>query len=400
MFRRRTFFSSLDLFPTALSMKLQYTNSMKYRVSHNTLRYLPIRRRQFVFLFALTGFWVGTAGAEKHLVFDDIIRILDYSEKQFSYLGAKFVIDYSPSRRSTTFVKVTHSSGLRKKEVASLTPGESSQVILDDGKFLWHYIPSQGSVVKKKHRMTLGRISKRIASQGELIQHNYNIHIKQIPHKSSGLSDTQIPSVSGDVMVAFEPKAHDRPSWKIWLEREHGLIVRTEVYDTKGNLALLSAFSELTFQPKLSKKSFIMKVPKGTTVRKSVEKYFHTVEEAQEETGFPIVEPEYISQGFKLASVIQSPSKRGEKVQLSYLDGISSISIFEEKHADARNENASDDSKEVSINQSIKGTFHDHGLLKILRWRLGQDFSITLVGEVADSELLKIAASLSVSSSP
>ena len=330
---------------------------------------------------------------DKDLQFDDIIHMLDYSEKQFSYLGTKFVIDYTPNRRSTTLVKVTHSSGLRKKEVASLKPGESSQIILDDGKFLWHYIPSQASVVKKKQRITLGRISKRIASQGELIQKNYDIHIKQVPQAPKDLTDSQIPSVAGDVMIAFQPKAQDRPSWKIWLESEHGLIVRTEVYDIDGNLALLSAFSELTFQPKLSKKSFVMKVPKGTTVQKSVEKHFRTVEEAQQETGFPISMPDYISPGFELASVIQSPSEQGEKVQLAYVDGMSSISIFEEKHGSSQEE-SSDTSKEVDINQTIKGTFHDHGLLKILRWRGGQDFYFTLVGEVADTELLKIAGSL------
>ena len=367
---------------------------MKHIVLQHLSRRVAGRRARFVCFVLATLLLAHIAGAEDDLLFDDVIRMLDYSDKQFSYLGTKFVIDYTPNRRSTTLVKVTHSSGLRKKEVASLKPGESSQVILDDGKFLWHYIPSQASVVKKKQRITLGRISKRIASQSELIQQNYDIHIKQVPQTSVELSDSQIPSVRGDVMIAFQPKAQDRPSWKIWLEREHGLIVRTEVYDIEGNLALLSAFSELTFQPKLSKKSFVMKVPKGTTVKTSVEKHFRSVQEAQQETSFRISKPGYISPGFELASVIQSPSKRGEKVQLSYIDGMSSISIFEEKQTGA-SENTSGASKEVAINQSIKGTFHDHGLLKILRWRLGQDFYITLVGEIADTELLKIAESLS-----
>jgi outer membrane lipoprotein-sorting protein len=372
---------------------------MEHTVLHNFFCKTATGRFCIAFLLVTAFFFIQRAGAEEELNFDDVIRMLDDSEKQFSYLGTKFVIDYTPSQRSTTLVKVTHSSGLRKKEVASLKPGESSQVILDDGKFLWHYIPSQASVVKKKQRITLGRISKRIASQGELIQQNYDIHIKQIPQSAIELSASSTPSVGGDVMIAFQPKTQDRPSWKIWLERKHGLIVRTEVYDTEGDLALLSAFSELTFQPKLSKKSFVMKVPKGTTVQNSMEKYFRTVEEAQKETGFPISVPGYISPGFELASVIQSPSKRGEKVQLSYVDGMSSISIFEEKHA-GTNESASSTSKEVSINQSIKGTFHDHGLLKILRWRVGQDFYLTLVGEVADAELLKIAASLSEETAP
>ncbi len=91
----------------------------------------------------------GIAAQEQSLQFDDIIRMLDPSGRKLNYLGTKFVIDYTPSRRSTTLVRVTYgASGLEKKEVSPLQRGES-QIILDDGKFLWHYIPSQASVVKK-----------------------------------------------------------------------------------------------------------------------------------------------------------------------------------------------------------------------------------------------------------
>ena len=76
---------------------------------------------------------------ENSLQFDDIIKMLDHSGKRFNYLGTKFVIDYTPSRRSTTLVKVTYGApGWQKKEVSPLQHGES-QIILDDGKFLWHY---------------------------------------------------------------------------------------------------------------------------------------------------------------------------------------------------------------------------------------------------------------------
>ncbi len=330
---------------------------------------------------------------DKELQFDDILRLLDSSEKQYSYLGTKFVIDYTPTRRSTTLVKVTYgAAGWQKKEVAPLKPGEPPQIILEDGKFLWHYIPSQASVVKKKQRMSLGTISKRIYSQSQLIEQNYDISIKRQPQTAS-LIESEMPLVSGDIMVSFQSKTHDRPSWKIWLESEYGLIVRTEVYDVQGNLAILSAFSDLTFQPKLSEKAFVMTVPKGTKMQRSLEKHFRTIEEAQTEVSFSILEPHYLPSGFILSSVIQSEAEQGEKVQLTYLDGMSSISVFQEQRAEevTSTEKAS---KEVEINTTVKGTFHDHGLLKILRWQIEQKLLITLVGEVADTELLKIAASI------
>jgi len=332
--------------------------------------------------------------AENGLQFDDIIQMLDHSGKQFNYLGTKFVVDYTPSRRSTTLVKVTYdASGWQKKEVSPLQRGEP-QIILEDGKFLWHYIPSQASVVKKKRRLSLGELSKRIRYQKNLIQQNYTITIKtqQQPPVSANVS--QPPSVRGDVIVTFRPKANDRPAWKILIDSEHGLVVKTEIYDINGNLALLSAFSELTFQPKLPEKTFTMTVPKGTKIKTSIEQSFQSLEEAQEHVSFPVSEPKYMPAGFILSAVIVSKTKQGEKIQLAYIDGMSSISVFEDKRTPSSTAESLKTSKEVAINNTVKGTFRDHGLLKILNWKLTQDVQVTLIGEVADSELLKIASSV------
>lgn len=348
-----------------------------------------------VTVMTVVSLWPPYAFAEQTLQFDDIIQMLDHSEKQFNYLGTKFVVDYTPTRRSTTLVKVAHdaASGVQKQEVASLQDGES-QIIIDDGKFLWHYIPSQASVVKKKRRLSLGELSKRIRYQKDLIQDNYFITITNGPPEQTP-NTTQPPSVHGDVIVTFQPKAHDRPSWKVWIESEHGLVVRTEIYDVSGNLALLSAFSELTFEPKLPEKAFTMTVPKGTTVTTSLEQTFQSIEEAQQSVSFSILEPAYLPSGFLLSSVIVSSVEEHERVQLTYIDGMSSISVFEDKRPVAKAE-ASKTSKEVTINNTVKGTFYDHGLLKILNWQQSEHVYITLVGEVADTEILKMASSITL----
>ena len=275
---------------------------------------------------------------------------------------------------------------------APLQKGES-QIIIDDGKFLWHYIPSQASVVKKKRRLSLGQLSKRIRYQKDLIQQNYFITIHSDTQQTQPAHAPQPSSIQGDVVVVFQPKAHDRPSWKIWVESEHGLVVRTEIYDLGGNLALLSAFSELTFEPKLPEKAFTMTVPKGTTVKTSVEQTFSSVEDAQSSVSFPVLEPAYLPSGFLLSSVIVSAEQNRERVQLTYIDGMSSISFFQDKHPGGDSE-TSKTSKEVTINSTVKGTFYDHGLLKILNWKQHERVYVTLVGEVADTELLKMASSI------
>ncbi len=333
------------------------------------------------------------AYAQEALQFHDIIKMLDHSGKTFNYLGAKFVIDYTHSGKST-FVKVTYGApNWQKREVSQSKQG-TPQIILDDGKHLWHYIPSQASVIKKKRRLSLGDISKRLHRQNELIQQNYHIIVDSQQEEVLSEEASGIPVVIGDVVVSLQPKTQDRPSWKLWIDSEHGLIVRTEIYGINGKLALLSAFSELTFQPKISKSTFKMTVPKGTRMRATIEKSFQTIEDARKEVNFPLSEPEYLPPGFSLAAVILSKTKQGKKVQLTYIDGMSSISIFEDRRTKTPQKSAEKTSNNIEINAAIKGRFYDQGLLKILRWRLEDNLQITLVGEVADSELLKIASSI------
>lgn len=343
----------------------------------------------FVFLFP------PPLRAEEHLTFGDIVTMLDHSGKEFNYLGTKFVIDYTHAGQSS-LVKVTYgASGWEKREVSQADPGQS-QIILDDGKYLWHYIPSQASVIKKKRKMSFGDLSKRLRRQNDLIRQNYDIHIDIPPAEPDSGVDAPIPAVSGDLVVSFRPKSKDRPFWKLWIEREHGLVVRTEIYDINGKLALLSAFSDLTFTPKISKNTFEIVVPKGTKMRTALEKNFHSFEDAQKEVSFSIVAPAYLPTGFELATIILSKTRQGEKVQFAYIDGMSSISIFEETQHSRPPENLSEQTTEraMAIQDAVKGTFYDQGLLKILRWRRDQKLQITLVGEVSDSELLKIASSI------
>lgn len=332
----------------------------------------------------------GYAGQE--LQFDDIVRMLEHTGQE-SYIGAKFIVDYMPTRRSTTLVKVANdASGMQKMEISPLQDGES-QIILDDGKFLWHYIPSQASVMKKQRRLDFAELSKRLLYKKDLIQQNYTITVETNPEPTPPPSMPHPALVPGDITVLFQPKSQDRPSWKIWIDSTHNLVVRTEIYYLDGSLAMLSAFTELTFHPQLSKDALTMTVPKGTTVRTSIEETFQTIEEAQPRVSFPISSPAYLPPGFLLWSVIVSKNQQQEKIQLTYIDGMSSISMFEDQRAAPVTQETAD-VPNVPITNTVKGTFHDLGLLKVLNWQFTEQVAVTLIGEVAETELLKMAASI------
>ncbi len=52
-------------------------------------------------------------------------------------------------------------------------------------------------------------------------------------------------------------------------------------------------------------------------MRTSVEKHFHTIEEAEQELDFPISQPGYMPEGFVLAAVVYSQSEQREETSIS-----------------------------------------------------------------------------------
>jgi anti-sigma factor RsiW len=171
------------------------------------------------------------------------------------------------------------------------------------------------------------------------------------------------------------------------------LAVRTESYTINGNVAVLSALSELSFQPKLPKEIFTLTVPKGIGVQTPVEHRFQSVEAAQKHINFQILEPKYLPSGFILSSVLVFQTNQGEILQLTYSDKMSSISVFEDTQLSSISDSLKN-GRAITINTPVKETFSGQGLLKILDWHLAGGMHITLVGEVADGEFLKIASSI------
>jgi len=312
-----------------------------------------------------------------------VVRALEESRKKdVSYLGIKIVVNYSSSQPDVKSIRIIHGpADKEKREVLSLKE-KKTQIILEDGQYIWHYIPSQAFIMRKTSPVFFEDLIKDLKEKEELIRRNYKIYL-----------DRQGQIVNrGSIGIFFEPKGANRPARKVWIDREYGIPLRTEIYDLQGNLVLLSTFSEIKFGPVLENDNFALKVPEGTLIKTITESRYTDLGEAQNHIKFKLHVPSYLPEGFNLVSITHLKGDKGERVQLLYSDGLSSLSVFQDKSILSSSSNSLP-AKEVNINDK-KGVFYDQGLLKILNWNL-QDVHVTLIGEVSEDELLKVAASIS-----
>jgi negative regulator of sigma E activity len=192
--------------------------------------------------------------------------------------------------------------------------------------------------------------------------------------------------------ISFQPMGTNRPARKIWIDREYGVPLRTEIYDLNGNLALLSMFSEIQFAPALDNETFNPQFPKDIIPKNITESRYADIPEAQDEiTDFKLHSPTYLPEGFTLIGISRLKVGKSERIQLLYSDGLSSLSVFEDKPTVSPSGNSLP-AREVLINDK-KGVLYDQGLLKILDWNL-EDIHVTLVAEISEDELLKVAGSI------
>jgi hypothetical protein len=168
--------------------------------------------------------------------------------------------------------------------------------------------------------------------------------------------------------------------------------VRTEIHEINGNVAVLSMLSPLSVQPEPTP-AIRTRAAAPASMKKQVPgpQRFQSVAEAQKSVNFPIIEPPYFPPGLSLSDVTVARTDQAVTVELIYTDGTNSLSLFEEMQPtpDARKPK-----REVSLNLPAKGIVSAQKSFNMLDWRLPSGVHVTLVGDVADEELLKIAASI------
>jgi len=273
---------------------------------------------------------------------------------------------------------------------------------VSDGEFVWSYDAETNTVTKIK-----------LPEEPLLTEKDFVSIIGNFVNESE-VSMLGIEEVDGRSAYVLEakPKTEENESelasrTKIWVDRETWMVLKSSIYNNKGNLVTEVEIRNLKINTGIPDSEFKFEIPEGAKVETlDLDEELKipdnlSLEEARQQASFEILVPEYIPDGYMLNSTTISeeddtdPEGQGsETVILSYQKGTENFDVIETVYENKSEENTfMEGAEKISIN-GREGTYlNEFGDTKILQWKLG-GVEISLIGSLEKAEMLKIAESL------
>ncbi len=237
-----------------------------------------------------------------------------------------------------------------------------------------------------RRRFSLNRKRMTALSQKEveLLAQNYTFALT--PADPIAAQETDLVTVS--------PRFEARPTKRLYLARDTGVILRIEDFDPDGTLRFMSVYTQISFTEEAVKQKL---AEWRRDARSPIEKRRRrsqsiTLDEAKTVLDGKLIEPTYLPPGFQLLET-RYFKHRSETVYLRYTDGMLTFTVFESKGKQGSDRNA--ERKGVEHLQ-IQGTDTRHekrGPTHILQWSIS-DLNFTVMGELHQDELIKVTESL------
>ena len=239
---------------------------------------------------------------------------------------------------------------------------------------------------RDRRRFSLNRKRMVTLSQKEVELLAQNYRFNSIPADPIAGHETDLVTVS--------PRFEARPTKRLYLARDTGVILRIEDFDPDGNLRFISVYTQISFeaatiQEQLSKWRRAEKAPIEKRRRQS---QAVTIDEAKTVLAGKLIEPTYLPPGFQLLET-RYFKHRSETVYLRYTDGMLTFTVFESKRKQGNHRNSERKGVEHLQIQGTETRHEQRGATHILQWHIS-DLYFTVMGELHQDELIKVAESL------
>ena len=218
-------------------------------------------------------------------------------------------------------------------------------------------------------------------------------------------------------LLEIRPKATGRPSRKVWIDAEMGVILKMEHYNSQKRLEQLFAYSEINFKPEIDEADFRSpqeiqdrERPPKERGREELWNYNQgepDVERIRKEAQLDIIFPDQAPAGFILQSIDVLKFGKLKNVHLKYTDGLAVLSVFQSS-SDRRGPGRipegrpgagrgdkppwrGSSAEKISID-GIECEVISRGPMFIFRWNY-RGIYFTLMGELGREEMAEIASS-------
>ncbi len=298
-----------------------------------------------------------------------------------SMVAAPALVDYEATKvltavhqdRAETVTVLESYKRLGRLRLEFLSPESvSGRLVIDDGVSVWQYEPSQ-------HLVIHGPSFVHSAEGPERVEEFL---------RSALIAVLGTEDVIGRQTVVLAMETRDAgPSRRYWVDRETGVILRTEERDARGEIVFTSFFTRINFGLNLPSALFRFTPPSGA---RAIDLY---------ESGDPVPSPEALRQAsgvwvpptlpfgyrFRTGAVVHHGSLTSTSA--SYTDGVRTLTVF----VTASSQMAF---PQVGVPvQRDTGTARllDVGYFRVLMWQVGGT-TYALAATLSPSRLLLVAS--------
>ena len=307
----------------------------------------------------------------------ELFQKAEESQQLPRFQGKKVSVDFSYTFPQISYWNISYLGRKRERLERLSAQGKQEEIMVITGKEKLHYLINQGLLVREITRGGTAPFDPNQKSL-DLARRNYSI-------ETVGTSQVGQRKV---VRVHLRPHFSGRPRQEIWIDPEVGLSLRSEVYGKGGNLSSLETFSEVEINPTISEAALKLNLPRR--IRKAEVIIYPQPNLAAAAEGFrhPFYIPESLPRGFVLQGIVLNRIGPTSRLQLIYSDGLTSLSIFQEKY-----QPAPDSALSVGPQRERSFVALSRGLTKLFAFHR-EDTKIVVVGEIDRDEINRVVESL------
>ena len=371
---------------------------------HFNRRFACFQSRLLLLALLLTLFTVTDAASNPPQTLADIFRRIATAERETSYVGKRFSISWTSNDSfareelvvhqppTIHFIKLLSPMGENQPPMGREKPMDREQ---------WrdreHTDKAPGAPPPRRH-FRGGEFFPpphppiELMSPKDIELLNQNYQFRYAPSE-------QIAGHATDLLT-IEPRFEGRPTKRLWVAQDKGVILRLEALNPQGNVYYMSVYTQISFQPEqVQQKVTELQLSKesGRGMMRPAEPV--PLSEAQKALNHQLILPAYLPQGFQLQNVMLMKFRPEPAVHLLYTDGLMMFSLFESKEKPSREPRSRGEDVLIEQLHKIPVQIMERRRIHILRWFQG-GLSFTLIGELSRPEMTRIAESLILSSAP
>ena len=245
---------------------------------------------------------------------DSLLGNLLRGDYSVSYEAEEVTIRFSHGEPRISRYKVGKLKPHKMRREKYALDGSVEEIMVHDDELQIVSYPQKNIVVREprsKNRPGSGDTERLI----RLVRKNYDVD----------LAGNAVIASRAAIIVSIKPKEREsRPSFKVWVDHETSMPLKTETYTADGSLTFLSTLSNISVNPSFPQDYFVIMVPSGTTAYEQPQR---ETKSSEEEDNLEKLSYHKLSGGYELKERLLD--EKGN-LQLIYHDGLNMVSFFSE----------------------------------------------------------------------